>query len=168
MVPPAVLAVDGLMPVRFAGQISVKSVFAALVPAGVVTSTLTGPEGEVSPGKIQAAWVLQVIVVSLTTVKLATVEPPKVTLVAPVKPVPVSVTLMLARARPEFGVTLVRVGRGKSVKTQAAPELEALLLGVLFTPVVLLPSRRAPTTNVPSDTDTEVPKRSFDPVSEAL
>jgi len=55
------------------------------VPPGVVTATVTRPSGE-------CAGVFPVIVVLLTTVNGTIAVPPNVTLVAPVKLVPVIVT----------------------------------------------------------------------------
>ncbi len=79
-----------------------KSVFAALVPPGVVTSTLLAPA--------VPAGVLQVMVVALFTVRLVAAVPPKVTPVAPVKLVPVSVTTVPPPVGPLGGFTLVSVG----------------------------------------------------------
>ena len=76
--------------------------FAALVPAGVVTSTLLAPA--------VPAGVVQVMVVELTTTLFVAAVPPKVTFVAPVKPVPVSVTAVPPAVRPVFGATLVSLG----------------------------------------------------------
>jgi hypothetical protein len=79
-------------------------VFAALVPPGVVTSTLTAP----------AAWagVVQVMLVALTTLTLVAAVPPMVTPVAPVKPVPVIVTLVPPAVLPVGGLMTVTVGAG--------------------------------------------------------
>jgi len=76
---------------------------AELVPADVVTKTLALPT--------VPAGVVAVIVVSLTTTKLA-VAPPMVTAVAPVKLVPVMVTVVPPDAGPLVAVTLVTVGAG--------------------------------------------------------
>ena len=87
-----------------------KSVFAALVPPGVVTSTLLAPA--------VPAGVVQVMVVGLTTVRFVAAVPPKVTFVAPVKFVPVSVTIVPPAVLPVAGLTLVSVGGdGGAAKT---------------------------------------------------
>ncbi len=73
-----------------------------MVPTGVVTMTETAP----------AAWagVVQVMLVLLTTTTFDAGVPPKVTLVAPVNEVPVSVTFVPPEAGPEAGETFVSVG----------------------------------------------------------
>ena len=76
--------------------------FAALVPPGVVTSTLAVPAAR--------AGVVQVMVVALTTTLFVAAVPPKVTFVAPVKFVPVSVTIVPPAVGPLFGLRLVSVG----------------------------------------------------------
>ena len=80
------------------------SVLAALPPAGVVTTTLTAPAAP--------AGTVAVIVVAFTTEKDVAAVPPKVTLVAPVKVVPVMVTLFPPAVGPELGLTEVTVGPG--------------------------------------------------------
>ena len=73
-----------------------------LAPAGVVTTMFfvpTEPAGETA-----------VILVADTTVKLVAATPPKVTLVAPVKPVPVMVTVVPPAFGPEVGLTPVTAG----------------------------------------------------------
>ena len=77
---------------------------ATLVPPGVVTSTLTDPA--------ERAGVVQVMVVAFTTLKTVAAVPPKVTPVAPVKLVPVSVTMVPPAVLPVAGVRLVSVGSG--------------------------------------------------------
>ena len=72
------------------------------MPAGVVTTTLAVPAAR--------AGVVQVMVVALTTTLFVAAVPPKVTFVAPVKPVPVSVTAEPPAVLPLFGLTLVSVG----------------------------------------------------------
>ncbi len=74
-------------------------------PAGVVTTTSTAP----------GAWpgVVTVIVVSSTTVTFAPGVPPKVTPVAPVKPLPVMVTAVPPVSGPLAGVTEVMTGSGR-------------------------------------------------------
>jgi hypothetical protein len=75
----------------------------ALVPSGVVTVTSTVP----LPGGDVA-----VICVSLLTVNAVAAVEPNPTRVAPVKPVPVIVTVVEPLAGPEDGATLVTAGRG--------------------------------------------------------
>ena len=72
------------------------------VPPEVVTITFTAP----------AAWagVVAVIVVALLTMKLAAAVPPKLTAVAPVRLVPVSVTEVPPELLPLAGVSEVNVG----------------------------------------------------------
>ena len=72
------------------------------VPPGVVTDTFTAPAA--------FAGVVAVIDVALTTVKLVAATPPNVTAVAPVKLVPVIVTLVPPATGPEPGLTPVTVG----------------------------------------------------------
>ena len=74
------------------------------MPPGVVTATSTVP----------AAWagVIAVMVVALTTVKLVAAVPPNVTAVAPVRLVPVMVTLVPPSVVPLAGVIDVTVGGG--------------------------------------------------------
>ena len=78
------------------------SALAALLPAGVVTTTLTAPAAP--------AGTVAVIEVAFTTEKDVAAAPPKVTLVAPVNVVPVMVTLVPPAVGPELGLTEVTVG----------------------------------------------------------
>ena len=78
--------------------------FPVPVPPGVVTCTFTAPAA--------CAGVVAVIEVALFTVKLVAAVPPKVTAVAPVKFVPVMVTLVPPAVGPVFGDTVVTVGTG--------------------------------------------------------
>ncbi len=73
----------------------------AEVPLGVVTvtSTVPVPDGEVT-----------VRLVALTTVSVVPAVAPKSTAVAPVKPVPLTVTKVPPAAGPLVGLTLVTVG----------------------------------------------------------
>ena len=80
------------------------SVFAALVPPGVVTSTLAEPA--------LPAGVVQVMVVALTTTTLVHAAPPMVTPVAPVKSVPVMVILVPPAVEPDVGDRAATVGVG--------------------------------------------------------
>ncbi len=73
----------------------------ALVPPGVLTVTSTAPV---------PAGVVAVIAVALSTVNAAAGVPPKLIALAPVKPVPVIVTLVPPAAGPDDGLTFVTVG----------------------------------------------------------
>ncbi len=79
---------------------------AALVPLGVVTRMLAIPE--------LPAGVVAVIVVALTTTKLAAV-PPIVTEVAPAMSVPVIVILVPPAVDPAEGEMLVTIGAAGTV-----------------------------------------------------
>ena len=74
---------------------------ATLVPTGVATSTSTVP----APGGETAA-----MDVPLVTEKLWAATPPKVTAAAPVKPEPVTETLVPPVDGPVVGLTRVTVG----------------------------------------------------------
>ena len=80
---------------------NVSAALVALVPPGVVTVTSTAPAA--------CAGEVAVIEVALTTEKLAAV-PPNDTAVAPVKLLPVMVTLVPPAVGPAFGLTPVTVG----------------------------------------------------------
>jgi hypothetical protein len=75
----------------------------ALVPPGVVTvtSTVPVPAGEIA-----------VILVAESTVKLEALLIPNITVVAPVNPVPVTVTVVPPAAGPAIGEMLVTAGTG--------------------------------------------------------
>src|SRR6266581_4807875 len=79
-----------------------------VVPDGVVTVTSTAPSA--------CAGVTAVIVVSLTTAKLAAGLVPKCTAVAPVKPEPEMVTAVPPAGRPPLGVKPVMLKNGPTVK----------------------------------------------------
>ena len=81
-----------------------KSVFAALVPPDVVTSTDAVPAVPVGT--------VALIEVELTTLKLVAAAPPMVTALAPVKFVPVMVIAVPPSVVPVDGETLVMVGAG--------------------------------------------------------
>ena len=81
-----------------------KSVFAALVPLGIVTRTLAVPA--------VPAGVVAVMLVGLTTVTPVAATPAMVTAEAPVKFVPVIVTLVPPKVVPVAGAMLVTVGAG--------------------------------------------------------
>jgi hypothetical protein len=80
----------------------VYNVFAAFVPPAVVTTTLAVPA--------LPAGVVAVIEVALTTTRLIAAAPPMVTLVAPVKPVPVIVTDCPPASGPDVGLMADTVG----------------------------------------------------------
>ena len=83
----------------------------ALDPPGVVTTTSTVPV----PAGLTA-----VMVVALITVRFVAAAPPKLTLVAPVKLVPVMVTTAPPAAGPEAGEMLVTVGADAMFSVSAA------------------------------------------------
>lgn len=95
--PDRLASVDG-------GVMKVNKVFAALLPAAVVTTTLAAPA--------EPDGVVAVIEDALLTVKPVTDAPPMVTPVAPVKPVPVIVTLVPPAVVPLVGDTDDTVGAG--------------------------------------------------------
>jgi hypothetical protein len=70
----------------------------------MVTTTLAVPAAP--------AGVVALMVVGFTTEKVVAAAPPKVTLLAPVKFVPVMVTLFPPATGPELGLTEVTVGNG--------------------------------------------------------
>jgi hypothetical protein len=84
--------------------IKVKRVFPALLPAGVVTTTLAVPA--------DPAGVVAVMDVGLTTDTVVAATPPIVTPVAPVNPVPEIVTAVPPVVVPLLGVSEVTVGAG--------------------------------------------------------
>ncbi len=75
---------------------------ALAVPAGVITFTSFAPAGP--------AGVMAVMEVALTTTTLAAAAPPTVTLLAPVKLVPVMVIAVPPKVKPEVGLTETMVG----------------------------------------------------------
>src|SRR5690348_9933938 len=94
-VPPVLIPVVGLRLV-------------VLVPPGPVTVTSTGPV--VPAGAVAVIWVLLVAVNVVAGFAV-----PKLTAVAPPKPVPVIVTDVPPVAGPEVGLTPVTVGAGGGV-----------------------------------------------------
>ena len=102
LVPPASGPLLGPMPLTVGATPYVYNVFTALVPPGVVTSTLAVPA--VPDG------VVAVIEVALTTVTLVAAVPPIVTAVVPVKLVPVIVTLVPPASGPLLGLMPLTVG----------------------------------------------------------
>ena len=103
------------------------------VPPGVMTVTAsTGPDC--------SAGDFAVIEVALETVYDVAAIPPKYTLVAPVKPVPVMITLVPPAAGPVFGLTLVTVGGPSKVNWSAADGAEVPPGVVTVTSTVPAPS----------------------------
>ena len=76
------------------------------MPPGVVTVTSTVP---VPAGEVAVIWL------ALLTLKEPAALPPNLTAVAPVKLVPVIVTLVPPADGPVFGLTLVTVGGAAKV-----------------------------------------------------
>ena len=74
----------------------------ALVPLGVVTVTSTVPAPPT--GETAVSWVNEL------TVKLVAALEPKSTALAPVKPVPVTMTELATDTGPETGLTPLTVG----------------------------------------------------------
>ena len=72
------------------------------MPVGVVTVTFTVPA--LAAGDVAVIWV------PLSTLKLAAAVPPKLTAVAPVKPVPVRTTVVPPVVGPPVGDSPVTVG----------------------------------------------------------
>lgn len=105
LVPPSVVpvVVPRLVTVGTDAALTVK-VEAAEVPLGVVTVTPTLPTGK--GGDVAVICVLE------STVKLAAGKLPKVTAVAPVKSVPVRVTLVPPAVVPLLGFSVVMAGAG--------------------------------------------------------
>ena len=103
-VPPLTGPLEGLTPVTVGAAVdpyvNCEANVTTLKPTGVVTTTFTMPVPK-PRGTIAVIWV------SLSTVKFAEI-PPKVTTVAPVKPVPVMITMV--PATPVAGLMLVTVG----------------------------------------------------------
>ena len=89
------------------------AVTTALVPAEVVTKIL----------RVLAAWAGEIATISVSLIKSASVvaTAPKATLVAPVKLVPVMVTVVPPAIGPEVGETPVTAGTGAGVPTTTAP-----------------------------------------------
>jgi hypothetical protein len=102
-VPPAAGPEDGLTRVTVGGVTYVyrSLVLVALVPPGVVTVMSTVPAAP--GGAVAEIWV------ELFTENVAAV-PPKLTPVAPVKPVPLIVTVVEPVVGPDVGLTLVTDG----------------------------------------------------------
>jgi len=104
-VPPNVVPDVGLTLVMVGnGTTYVNTLFNEIVPPGVVTETFLAPAVE--------AGVTAVILPALTTTTLVAAMPPTITLVAPVKLVPVMVINVPPKVVPEGGETLASVGDG--------------------------------------------------------
>ena len=104
-VPPNVVPELGLTLVIVGnGTTYVNTLFNEIVPPGVVTETFLAPAVE--------AGVTAVILPGLTTTTLVAAMPPTITLVAPVKLVPVMVMDVPPKIVPDFGLTLASVGDG--------------------------------------------------------
>ena len=122
------------------------------MPLGVVTvtSAMPAPAGEVA-----------VICVGLTTEKLAAGVAPKLTALAPVKSVPVIVTLVPPAAGPDDGLTPVTVGGGTNVNRSA--ELVALVPPGVVTLTSCAPALPAGETAMICVAETGVTTAAFDP-----
>ena len=103
-VPPVVGPAFGLVDVTAGAAMYVNNEFELLNPPAVVTTTLAVPA---RPREVTA-----VIVESLTTTTLVAGDPPNITPVAPVKPVPIMVTGVPPPAGPEGVVMASTVGGG--------------------------------------------------------
>jgi len=103
-VPPAVEPVAGETEEIVGGAKYVNAFVAVAVPFGVVTATLFAPT--------VPAGVTAVMLVDETTTTLVAATPPTVTLVAPVKLVPVIVIAVPPAVEPEVGVTEEMAGSG--------------------------------------------------------
>jgi hypothetical protein len=103
-VPPPTGPDVGLTAVTVGAACTVYNVLAAFVPPGVVTRILFVPV-VANDGKVQE------MVVAFVTLKVVQAVPPTVTAVAPVKFVPVIVTILpVVLSGPELGATAVTVG----------------------------------------------------------
>ncbi len=104
-VPPNVVPDVGLTLVMVGnGTTYVNTLFNEIVPPGVVTETFLAPAPE--------AGVTAVILPALTTTTLVAAMSPTITLVAPVKLVPVMEINVPPKIVPEGGETLASVGDG--------------------------------------------------------
>jgi hypothetical protein len=107
--PPLVLPVVRVNEVMVGGPMKVNSLLVpdVAVPPTVVTCTLTEPA--------DCALVLAVMVVEFVTWRVAAVVEPNLTLVAPVKLVPVMTTVVPPVYGPEVGASDVMVGAATKV-----------------------------------------------------
>ena len=120
-VPPAVDPNNGDKEVIVGtGVVYVNAFVAVAVPSGVVTATLCAPT--------VPAGVTAVMLVDETTATLVAATPPTVTLVAPVKLVPVIVIAVPPAVDPDVGVIDVIVGCGSGAEVLATRKPMALLL----------------------------------------
>ena len=119
-VPPAVEPVAGETEEIVGGAKYVNALAKLAVPPGVVTATLFAPT--------VPAGVTAVTLVDETTTTLDAATPPTVTLVAPVKLVPVIVIAVPPAVEPEVGVIDVIVGCG--ALTARNPKLLSALYGL--------------------------------------
>jgi hypothetical protein len=101
-----------------------------LVPSGAVTVTSNVPAGKVGDDAV--------MVVDETTVNEIALVAPNVTAVAPVKPVPVIVTIAPPACAPVAGLTFVTVGPG------VAKENRSAALAVLVPPGVVTATSTVP------------------------
>ena len=145
LVPPRAEPELGLIDVMV-GAVAVNrsALEAALEPSAVVTLIPCVPAGR--------AGATAVICVADTTVKL-TATPPKWTAVAPVKLVPVMVTLVPPRAEPELGLIDVMVG---AVAVNRSALEAALEPSAVVTLIPCVPAGRAGATAVICVADTTV------------
>ncbi len=111
-VPPAVEPVAGETEEIVGGATYVNAFVAVAVPLGVVTATLCAPT-------VPAGVTAVTLVDETTTLVAAT--PPTVTLVAPVKLVPVIVIAVPPAVEPDVGVIDVIVGSRSGVLTTRNP-----------------------------------------------
>ena len=103
--PPASGPLDGLTELTVGTGRYEYNVFAALVPPGVVTRMLAVPA--------VPAGVVAVMEVALTTTTLVAAAPPRATLVAPVKLVPVMVTAWPPEVGPVDGLIALTEGAAR-------------------------------------------------------
>ena len=128
-VPPAVEPVAGETEEIVGGATYVNAFVAVAVPFGVVTATLFAPA--------VPAGVTAVMLVAETTTTLVAATPPTVTLVAPVKFVPVIVIAVPPAVEPEVGETEEIVGGAKYVNAFVAVAVPfGVVTATLFAPTV--------------------------------
>jgi len=131
-VPPLVGPEFGLIEVMVGsgGAKNVNALTLVAVPPGVIT--------EISFAPTVPAGVVAVIDVALTTATFVAARPSTVTLVAPVKLVPIRVMAVPPKVVPEFGLTEVIIGAGttyvNALALVAVPP--AVVTATLFAPVV--------------------------------
>jgi hypothetical protein len=130
VVPPAAGPSLGLTPLTLGGGTKLKwsDVVVALVPPAVVTVTSTTP---VPAGETA------VIELAELTAKLAALVAPNLTALAPVKPLPLTVTVVPPASGPAFGPTPPTVGGGRYVNRSAE-------VGALVPPAVVTVTSTVP------------------------